>query len=53
MGLLFFFIVFSFIRSLDSNIRTIDIQTKVALVLFILTMNICSAQIYGPTPAEE
>ena len=45
----FFMIVFSFIRSLDSNLSTWHLQTKVALALFILTLNICSAQIWSNT----
>jgi len=45
----FFLIVFSFIRSLDSNLGSLDLQTKVALVLFVLTLNICSAQIWSNT----
>jgi len=45
----FFMIVFSFVRSLDSNLSTLDLRTKVALALFILTLNICSAQIWSNT----
>jgi len=45
----FFLIVFSFIRSLDSNLGSLDLQTKVALALFILTLNVCSAQIWSNT----
>jgi len=45
----FFMIVFSFIRSLDSDLSTLDLRTKVALALFILTLNICSAQIWSNT----
>ena len=45
----FFMIVFSFIRSLDSDFKAINVRTKVALSLFILTLNICSAQIWSNT----
>merc|ERR1712096_379699 len=45
----FFMIVFSVVRSLDSNFSTLDLRTKVALALFILTLNICSAQIWSNT----
>ena len=45
----FFMIVFSFIRSLDSDINAINFRTKVALALFILTLNVCSAQIWSNT----
>ena len=51
----FFMIVFSLIRSLDSDVTTLSSlnpRTKVALGLFILTINICSAQ-SGPTPARR
>ena len=45
----FFMIVFSFIRSLDTDMKTISFRTKVAMGLFILTVNICSAQIWSNT----
>ena len=45
----FFLIVFSFVRSLDSNLSSLDLQTKVALALFILTLNVSSAQIWSNT----
>ena len=45
----FFMVVFSFIRSLDSDFKTINLRTKAALALFILTLNICSAQIWSNT----
>ena len=48
----FFMIVFSLIRSLDSDVTTLSSlnpRTKVAMGLFILTINICSAQIWSNT----
>ena len=45
----FFMVVFSFIRSLDSDLKTINLRTKCALALFILTLNVCSAQIWSNT----
>ena len=45
----FFMIVFSFIRSLDADFKTLDFRTKVAMALFILTLNVCSAQIWSNT----
>eukprot|EP00092_Neocalanus_flemingeri_P009447 GFUD01010165.1.p1 GENE.GFUD01010165.1~~GFUD01010165.1.p1 ORF type:complete len:846 (+),score=190.82 GFUD01010165.1:77-2614(+) len=45
----FFMIVFSFIRSLDSDLKTINFRTKVSMALFILTLNVCSAQIWSNT----
>ena len=43
----FFMIVFSVIRSLDTE--GINIRSKVAIGLFILTINICSAHIWSNT----
>jgi len=45
----FFMIIFSVIRSLDSDFRTLNLRTKVSIGLFILTLNICSAQIWSNT----
>jgi len=45
----FFMIIFSFIRSLNSDMSEINFRTKVALALFILTLNVCSAQIWSNT----
>ena len=45
----FFMVVFSFIRSLDSSFNSLDVRTKVSLALFIVTLNVCSAQIWSNT----
>jgi len=45
----FFMIVFSVIRSLDSNFQALNMRTKVAIGLFVLTLNVCSAQIWSNT----
>ena len=42
-------IVFSVIRSLDPDIKTLNMRSKVAIGLFILTLNVNSAQILSNT----
>ena len=42
-------IVFSVIRSLDPDIKTLNLRSKVAIGLFILTLNVSSAQIWSNT----
>ena len=50
VGLLqLFMVIFSFIRSQDSQISSLDSRTKVSLLLFIITVNVCSAQIWYHT----
>ena len=44
-----FMVIFSFIRSLDSKFSALDLRTKVSLGLFIITLNVCSAQIWSNT----
>jgi len=45
----FFMVIFSFIRSFDYSLSSLDWRTKVSLILFIVTINICSAQIWSNT----
>ena len=45
----FFMVVFSFVRSFDNSLSNLDWRTKVSLILFIVTINICSAQIWSNT----
>ena len=45
----FFMVIFSFIRSFDNSLSNLDWRTKVSLILFIVTINICSAQIWSNT----
>ena len=42
-------IVFSVIRSLDPDSKTLNLRSKVAIGLFILTLNVSSAQIWSNT----
>ena len=42
-------IVFSLIRSLDPDSQTLTLRTKVAVGLFVLTLNVCSAHIWSNT----
>merc|ERR1719427_2616678 len=50
IGLLqFFMIVFSFVRSWNSNLSSLDLRTKAALLLFFVTVNVCSSQIWSNT----
>ena len=46
-----FMVIFSFIRSQDSqfNFDSMDLRTKVSLLLFVITVNVCSAQIWYHT----
>ena len=46
-----FMVIFSFIRSQDSqlSISSLDWRTKISLLLFVVTVNVCSAQIWYHT----
>jgi len=43
----FFMILFSVIRSLDTNFYNFALRTKVAILLFFITLNVCSSQIWS------
>ena len=45
----FFMVIFSYIRSLEKTFSSLDMRTKVSLGLFIITLNVCSAQIWSNT----
>jgi len=45
----FFMIIFSVIRSLDTSFYNFALRTKVAILLFFLTVNVCSSQIWSNT----
>jgi len=45
----FFMIIFSVIRSLDDSIKAFSMKTKVAIILFFITLNVCSSQIWSNT----
>ena len=45
----FFMIIFSVIRSLDTSFSNFALRTKIAILLFFITMNVCSSQIWSNT----
>jgi len=45
----FFMIIFSVIRSLDTSFYNFALRTKVAILLFFVTVNVCSSQIWSNT----
>ena len=45
----FFMIIFSVLRSLDTSFYNFALRTKVAILLFFVTVNVCSSQIWSNT----